>query len=344
VNNNADYEKRFDDLIEHIIIPEYQSAYDKSNLLLKQSNIFCNNINQKNLNLLKKNYEISFNQWMTIQLIRFGPVNKNFRYESIHYWPDKHNVGSKQLTKLIATKNLDIFNDGFFKNTSVALQGFGPLERLLYGKKSNIEFFLDAELGAYRCSLIQKISSNLVNIFSEILLEWKNINTKDLISELNQSKEKLPIHQLYYNLIINTVSYQMKIIIEYKLEKPLGLYKNKKNKRKLESWLNRSSLNNIYYNLIGINLFLKGYNNKGIYSDIENIESKFLSINISEQIILCQNLIKTFHNSAFDIIANDKIDNLMPLYAQLNKLFTNINEELSSEFNVQKGFNANDGD
>jgi predicted lipoprotein len=107
--------------------------------------------------------------WSRAEIIRFGPVTEQNRLERILFWPDRKGTGLKQVQAAIQKEDPTATKPGALAGKSVAMQGLGALEFVLFGT--------DAEsLGSdapYRCSFGAAIAGNLDTIAGEIETEWE---------------------------------------------------------------------------------------------------------------------------------------------------------------------------
>jgi predicted lipoprotein len=108
--------------------------------------------------------------WATVETVRLGPVTKDNRLERILYWPDRKSIGLKQVQATIAQEDPSAADPSRLASKSVALQGLGALEFILFGSGAE-----DLISGAkpYRCQFGAAIAANLENIATDVEAEWK---------------------------------------------------------------------------------------------------------------------------------------------------------------------------
>jgi len=337
------FKKSLLNLKNKLIIPNYEKTYLNVKELNKLSKYFCNSPSNKGLEELKKQWKKSFNSWQEIQFLRIGPINKDFRYESIQFWPDKNGIANKQYIKLIASKKQKKTTLENIKKGSVTLRGFPILEKILFKKNLKFDKFLNTEDGKYKCKLLINVSKDLELNFLNIITEWENLDDKKTIlifkEEGNNEKK---IEKIYYKFYFNTTINYLQFVINYKLLAPLG----KDGKRKLkksESWRSKTSIKNIQSNFISLQKFFNLDQNTSFINYLKTINEKNLALKLDNTL---KSLIVDTNNldESFEKNINNNIEKLKLILEKIFLLNTLIEDDLSIILEIKKGFNAYDGD
>ena len=84
-----------------------------------------------------------------IEFLHLGPLTIGNRAEQLLFWPDSKGIALKQVQQALAQKDPTATSADTLKNKSVAMQGLGALEFVLFGTGSET---LGTTDGAYRCS------------------------------------------------------------------------------------------------------------------------------------------------------------------------------------------------
>lgn len=105
-----------------------------------------------------------------IEHIGFGPVTRDSRLERLYFWPDRRDLGARQIARALETRDADVTSREKLAVKSVALQGLGALEIVLFGDGGP----LGAKPGdvAHRCAYAVAIASNIAAIARETAAEW----------------------------------------------------------------------------------------------------------------------------------------------------------------------------
>jgi predicted lipoprotein len=107
--------------------------------------------------------------WSGIELYRFGPLMVDNRSDAILFWPDRKSIALKQVQGALAEQDPTAADADALESKSVAMQGLGALEYLLFG--TGFETLRTGE-GAYRCSYASAISTLLHRRAAAMSAEW----------------------------------------------------------------------------------------------------------------------------------------------------------------------------
>jgi predicted lipoprotein len=108
--------------------------------------------------------------WSGAELLRFGPVAVENRLERILFWPDRKSIGLKQVQAALAQKDPTATDPVTLAGKSVAMQGLGALEFVLFGTGN--EALGEAGEG-YRCAYGRAIAENVEQIAAAVLAGWQ---------------------------------------------------------------------------------------------------------------------------------------------------------------------------
>jgi predicted lipoprotein len=109
--------------------------------------------------------------WSEAETIRFGPVTEENRLERILFWPDRKSTGLKQVQRALAEKDATATDPATLKGKSVAMQGLGALEFILFGTGAE-GLALPGE--DYRCAYGRAIAADLQDMAAAILAGWQS--------------------------------------------------------------------------------------------------------------------------------------------------------------------------
>lgn len=107
----------------------------------------------------------------TIEFVRMGPLNVDERVERLLFWPDSRGIALKQVQTAIGNKDLTAAAPETLQKKSVAMQGLGAVEFVLFGTGSDD---LSSVAGAYRCSYGSAATSLIDGIAQAMSAEWAN--------------------------------------------------------------------------------------------------------------------------------------------------------------------------
>lgn len=107
--------------------------------------------------------------WSRIENYRFGPLMKDNRSDRILFWPDRKGIALKQVQAILATKDVAATDPATLKTKSVAVQGLGALEFVLFGTGAET---LAGPGGDFRCDFGNAISGAVSDVAAEMSQEW----------------------------------------------------------------------------------------------------------------------------------------------------------------------------
>jgi|GEM_PF-99268 len=107
--------------------------------------------------------------WGRIEHIVFGPVTTDNRRERILFWPDRRGLGARQVARALGQRDAAVLDAQTLAGKSVALQGLGALELVLFGEGAKEA---DADARAHRCRYGAAIAANLAAITEAIRADW----------------------------------------------------------------------------------------------------------------------------------------------------------------------------
>ena len=102
---------------------------------------------------------------------RFGPVTQENRLERILFWPDRKGTGLKQVQAALAGKDATVTDPATLKDKSVAVQGLGALEFILFGTGSDA---LSEPGDGYRCAFGRAVAVSIDDMAAEVLAAWQD--------------------------------------------------------------------------------------------------------------------------------------------------------------------------
>jgi predicted lipoprotein len=154
--------------IEGFVRPGYHAFLEAAAGMEEAGKQLCTAPSQANLDATRTAFGKTVDAWSRIEIIRFGPVTEQNWLERIFYWPDRKGTGLKQVQAALAEKDPSATDATQLAGKSVAMQGLGALEFVLFGTGSEQLAAGDA----YRCSYGEAIAGNLETIASELDAAW----------------------------------------------------------------------------------------------------------------------------------------------------------------------------
>lgn len=155
--------------VDGFIRPGYDAFRDNGTALKGKIEALCAAPSADAMADAKAGFTEAAQAWATIEIVRVGPVIEQNRFERVLYYPDKKGLGLRQVQRYLQEKDESVTSPAGLKAKSVAAQGFGALEYILYGKGA--DELLSAK-GGFRCRYGAAIAGNIANIGKELSELW----------------------------------------------------------------------------------------------------------------------------------------------------------------------------
>ena len=154
--------------LEQHIRPGYGRLASSAANLSGALSRFCAQQGSSGRQAVDRAFDQLVDAWGGIDHITFGPVTMDNRLERILFWPDRRGLGGRQVVAALAARDPGVTDPAALAGKSVALQGLGALEIVLFGPGAAE----DAEARAHRCRFAEAITTNLAAMTRTIADEW----------------------------------------------------------------------------------------------------------------------------------------------------------------------------
>lgn len=165
-------------VLEQMVVNYIRPGYSALNVAAAdlQTSVaaLCGDPSDDNLQTARSAFRDTVDRWARIEWLRLGPVMSDNRLERILFFPDRKGTGRKQVQVAIASKDESVTEAGTLAGQSVAMQGLGALEFILFGTGSDA---LAEPQASHRCAFAQAAATNLVDLSGEIIAGWQDDTT-----------------------------------------------------------------------------------------------------------------------------------------------------------------------
>ena len=155
--------------VDDFIRPGYRRFEEEADTMKESMVELCGSPSSESLLNAQSTFGDVVEAWSRIEIVRVGPVLEGNRFERILFFPDRKGTGLKQVQAALAKPDPSVTSVETLKEKSVAMQGLGALEFVLFGTGS--ESLQSAE-GAYRCQYGTAIAANLKRLGTELTEAW----------------------------------------------------------------------------------------------------------------------------------------------------------------------------
>ncbi|WP_018235139.1 imelysin family protein [Ensifer sp. BR816] len=156
--------------LDNFIIPGYRDLSRATADLGEKNAALCATPSTAALDEARAAFSDVVRKWSAIEIIRLGPALEQNRFERFLFYPDRKSTGLKQVQAILAKRDESATQAESLKSKSVAVQGLGALEYVLYGTGAES---LASEEGGFRCRYGMAIAQNLTTIAGELLAAWE---------------------------------------------------------------------------------------------------------------------------------------------------------------------------
>lgn len=150
--------------------PGYQAFENAAHELEGSVEALCAVPSQQTLKGAQSRFRTAVARWAAVEWWRIGPVMSVNRLERVLFYPDRKGTGRKQVIAALAKRDQTLLSASSLAGGSVAVQGLGALDYLLFGEGSDA---LSGPDMPYRCGFARAVSVNLANLAGEIVAGWK---------------------------------------------------------------------------------------------------------------------------------------------------------------------------
>jgi predicted lipoprotein len=213
--------------------------------------------------------------WSKVEILRFGPVIEDHRYERLFFWPDPKGLGLRQLQDVLAKRDATVTEPDELAGKSVALQGLPALEVLLYGDGAET---LSKGDGAFRCSFALSIATNVKRIAKSVIEGWREGSAyeKAFLSPVPDDPYYHSPKEVTLELF-KAFTTGIELVRDQKLGKPLGASPAEAKPKLAAFWRSGLSFQNAAGNLEGVRaLFAQGGFAQVVAQESAGVENSIL--------------------------------------------------------------------
>lgn len=155
--------------VDLYIRPAYADFHAKTAALTKTTETFCAATSGEGLKAVQASFADTVESWGRIEFLRLGPVMEQNRFERVLFYPDRKSTGLKQVQALLANPDDSVTDAPALKTRSVAIQGLGAFEFLVFGAYPEAVI---SEKNGFRCQYALAVAKNVESIAAELQSAW----------------------------------------------------------------------------------------------------------------------------------------------------------------------------
>jgi predicted lipoprotein len=158
-----------EDSVSGFVRPAYAALHERADALTDAVKALCAEPSPANLQSARESFQAGTDAWSYAEIIRIGPITEQNRLERMLFWPDRKGIGLKQVQATLAAKDAAAADPAQLPAKSVAMQGLGALEFVLYGDGAGR---LAGKDNPYRCAYGAAVAGNIKTIAAEVSDAW----------------------------------------------------------------------------------------------------------------------------------------------------------------------------
>jgi predicted lipoprotein len=149
--------------------PAYAALHERAGALSDAMKTLCATPSPANLRSARDGFKAETDAWSYAEIIRIGPITEQNRLERMLFWPDRKGIGLKQVQATLAAKDATAADPAQLPAKSVAMQGLGALEFVLFGTGADA---LSTAGDPYRCQYGAAVAANIAAIAGDVEAAW----------------------------------------------------------------------------------------------------------------------------------------------------------------------------
>jgi len=156
--------------VDGFIKPGYDTFAASAASTTKVVGALCTTPSDANYKAAQQAFRDTAKSWAHIEIVRTGPIIEQNRFERILFYPDRKSTGLKQVQAVLSKSDETATDPKTLGTKSVATQGLGALEYLLFG--TDAETLATAEKNSFRCRYAAAVAGNIANVAEEVSGIW----------------------------------------------------------------------------------------------------------------------------------------------------------------------------
>lgn len=325
--------------IDGFVRPTYAGLHDHTSSLAKAMDTLCQAPSQGNLDAAHAEFSGTVAAWSSAEIIGFGPIKENNRLERMLYWPDRKSIGLKQVQAALAAKDPTARDPAQLAGKSVAMQGLGALEFVLYGDGSEA---LAGEDDPYRCAYGAAIANNIETMAADVDAAWKK---PDGFAALWANPG--PDNALYRDgteavtELVGVFINELEMVRDVRLKGFLGAKPDADKPRQAIFWRSQNTGLSLAGNLSGIDTLFEASKLGDALPEDARWMAESIHIQLVNGVATAKSVQGPIDKALADPVEREKLEHFALITSSLSGL---IGTRLTAEFGLTAGFSSLDGD
>lgn len=156
--------------VDEVIRPGYRNMHASATRLADAVSAYCVAPTPDTRAAARAAFDDTVAKWSFIEIVRDGPVLQDNRFERILFYPDRKSTGLKQVQALLVRMDEKDTDAATLPGKSVAVQGLGALEYVLYGTGAET---MDGAKDSFRCRYGAAVARNIAATAASLSADWE---------------------------------------------------------------------------------------------------------------------------------------------------------------------------
>ncbi|UDL92333.1 peptidase M75, Imelysin [Mesorhizobium sp. PAMC28654] len=325
--------------VDGFVRPAYASLHDRAGKLTKAMQALCKAPSQEDLDAARAEFSTTVKAWSSAEIIRFGPIVENNRLERMLFWPDRKSIGLKQVQAALSDKDSTATDATQLAGKSVAMQGLGALEFVLFGDGAGQ---LASKEEPYRCAYGAAVAANVETMAADVSAAW---NKPDGFAALWANPgPKNPLYRDGTEAVTELVGVfinELKMVRDVRLKGFFGANPGVDKPKQAIYWRSENTTASLAGNLMGVDALFQASQ----IGDALPPDTRWMAETIHIQLVNGIATAKAVKGPIDKALAapeqREKLEHFALITSSLSTLF---GTRLTSEFGLTAGFSSLDGD
>ncbi|QND58462.1 imelysin family protein [Mesorhizobium huakuii] len=325
--------------IDGFVRPVYADLHQHAETLTKAMHKLCEAPSQGELDVARAEFSATVYAWSSAEIIGFGPIKENNRLERTLYWPDRKGLGLKQVQAVLSAKDPNAINPAQLADKSIAMQGLGALEFVLFGDGADA---LTGKGDPYRCAYGAAVADNIETMAGDVADAW---NKPDGFAALWANPG--PQNALYRDgneavtELVGVLINELEMVRDVRLKGFLGAKPDADKPKQAIYWRSQNTANALAGNLAGIDALFQASK----LGDALPPDARWMAESIHIQLVNGVATAKSIQGPIDKTLADPALREKLEHFALItSSLSTLIGTRLTDEFGLTAGFSSLDGD
>jgi len=314
-------------LVDDVALPTVRAFAAAAETFERRRAAACATPDRPDRSMLEAAHADLLRAFARLEPLNFGPLTTDNRGAKLAFWPDKHNVASRQVRQALRAADPALVTEDAIAQGSVALQGLPAIEQVLHAEKAE---------GAFVCAFLAGLAANVERLAREVVRDWR-----DFAGTMREAQDQNEQLVAFYRAVVDGLTR----IVELKIERPLGDDIGSARGGSAEAAISGLSVAAIDGNLATISALLFGQGDVGLVDALPAPAASRLHDVLADRLAVARDALAGLDMPLARAVGDEEARSRVQVarYA-LNDVEKALAESLGPALGFTAGFNDSDGD